>query len=165
MSRRWGQGGRRRTGQSERRLHAILGWEGAGAQDGLRCAPHLHSMLAGPGCPAPMPRAQPRAPGHRDGLDAARLPLRVGNLTGEGKLFPPPPPLGPSMVPSMFGFSHPQPNLGLVAQRRSPPSPPLVLERQVISHQALCFAVSKLPHFRGEQPGSPCHGAFSPDPV
>lgn len=55
-------------GQSERRLHAILGWEGAGAQDGLRCAPHLHSMLAGPGCPAPhaacsalSPRPQGRA--------------------------------------------------------------------------------------------------------
>ena len=69
---------------------ASLSWEGAGAQDGLRCAPHLHSMLAGLGrgscllMPYAHPQTAPSPCPRRGRLEAQHFPQMVGNLTERG---------------------------------------------------------------------------------
>lgn len=108
--------------QAEREAEGEDGWvrmeaarlsvlEGAGARDGLRCAPHLHSMLAGEGLLPPHAICSPpesRKPLPTVGTARSRaLPTDGGEPDRErGSCLPPP--LGPSMVPSTFDFSYPQ---------------------------------------------------------
>lgn len=86
--------------QAEREAEGEDGWvrmeaarlsvlEGAGARDGLRCAPHLHSMLAGEGLLPPHaicspPESRKPLPTGGGQLEAEHFPQMVGNLTERG---------------------------------------------------------------------------------
>lgn len=105
-----------------------------------RMCPDLHSTLAGLGrgscllTPCAHPQTSQAPAAHRGRARSTVLSTDGGEPARERGAAPPP--LGPSMVPSTPGFSSPQINLALVAQRRSgpAPSPSLIPEGQTTTH-------------------------------